>query len=275
MTPGMYDRDEDLIKKVRYFPPYVKNEDGVFLPDPDPNATWIERSLIEIDGKNIYAKDIYEKDPYSADRMQYPNSFYSYIEAAIISSSAKTLAQPTLLVQEGEKATVRSGESVITGVERNETSNGSVQFSNTREDAGLTVNLEVEKIDDNGFVTLRLDPIISVPQSAGLQEGVQIFNVLERSLNSGRVRLRDQQTLIITGVIQESDRQFATKWPLLGDLPLIGQMFRSSSSNRQKNELVIIVTPTVLNDDNGGAYGYGYKPGTAETTRLIGSGPDR
>ena len=164
---------------------------------------------------------------------------------------------------------------MITGIERNESSNGSIQFSNTREDAGLTVNLEVEKIDDNGFVTLRLDPIISVPQSAGLQEGVQIFNVLERSLNSGRVRLRDQQTLIITGVIQESDRQFATKWPLLGDLPLIGQMFRSSSSNRQKNELVIIVTPTVLDDDNGGAYGYGYKPGTREATRLIGSGPDR
>jgi len=275
MTPGMYDRDVDLVEKVRYFPPYVKNEDGVFVPDPDPNASWIERSLIEQDGENIYAKNIYEKEPYSADRMQYPDSFYSYIEAAVISSSAKTLAQPTLLVQEGEKAAVRSGESVITGVERSESANGSVQFSNTREDAGLTVNLEVEKIDDNGFVTLKLDPIISVPQSAGLQEGVQIFNVLERSLNSGRVRLRDQQTLIITGVIQESDRQFATKWPLLGDLPLIGQMFRSSSSNRQKNELVIIVTPTVLNDDNGGAYGYGYKPGTAETTRLIGSGPDR
>ena len=271
MTPGMYDRDVDLVPKERYFPdpPYVQLDDGTYVPNPNPNNL----EPVEIVDSN--GRLIYEEEPYSADRMQYPNSFYSYIESVVTSSSAKTLAQPTLLVQEGEKASVRSGESVITGVERNEASNGSVQFSNTRQDAGLTVNLEVEKIDDNGFVTLKLDPTISVPQSAGFQEGVQIFNVLERSLNSGRVRLRDQQTLIITGVIQESDREFATKWPLLGDLPLIGQLFRSSSSNRQKNELVIIVTPTVLDDDSGGAYGYGYEPGTSEATRLIGSGSDR
>ena len=295
MTPGMYDRDVELVEKKRFFPPYIEakqtvqtgvdKETGapiftevplydaqgrpVYWPDPNPLADLEEKALV--DPKT--GKKIYEKDPYySAKRMQYPNSFYSYIESVVISSSAKTLAQPTLLVQEGEKASVRSGESVITGVSKNEGSNGSTQFSNTREDAGLTVNLEVEKIDDNGFVTLKLDPTISVPVSAGQQEGVQIFNIVKRELNSGRIRLRDRQTLIITGVIQESDRQLATKWPLLGDLPLIGQLFRSSSSTRQKNELVIIVTPSILDDDNGGAYGYGYRPGTAEATRLIGSG---
>ena len=292
--PGMYDRDVDLVEKVRFMQPSVQaiqneitgvDDDGnpivkevpifddagrpVYWPHPDPNEPWIETALI--DPKT--GKKIYEKDPYSVDRMQYPkNSFYSYIESVIISSNAKTLAQPTLLVQEGQKALVRSGESVITGVNKNEGSNGSTQFSNTREDAGLTVNLEVEKIDDNGFITLKLDPTISVPISAGQQEGVQIFNIVKRELNSGRIRLRDRQTLILTGVIQESDRQLATKWPILGDLPLIGQLFRSSSSSRQKNELVIIVTPSVLDDGDGGVYGYGYRPGTTEATRLIGPG---
>ena len=206
--------------------------------------------------------------------MQYPrNSFYSYVESVIVSSNAKTLAQPTLLVQEGEKAVVRSGESVITGVEKT-VSDGLTQISNTREDAGLTVNIEVEKIDDNGFVTLKLDPTISVPIPADRQEGVQIFNINKRELNSGRIRLRDRQTLILTGVIQESDRQTANKWPILGDLPILGQLFRSSSSNRQKNELVIMVTPSVLDDDNGGVYGYGYRPGTTDTTKLMGSSSD-
>ena len=127
------------------------------------------------------------------------------------------MAQTTLLVQEGEKASVRSGESVITGVER-EVSGEFVQFSNTREDAGLTLNLEVEKVDDNGFVTMRLEPIISLPVSAGQQNGVQIFNIVKRELNSGSIRLRDRQTLILTGVIQESDRQIcaqvASPWRL-------------------------------------------------------------
>ena len=268
-VPGMYDRDVDLVEKVRFVPPFLEKVDEQgntsYVPHPNPNEPWVERAMIDDDGKTVY-----EKEPYSADRMQYPgNSFYSYIESVVVSSNAKTLAQPTLLVQEGEKALVRSGESVITGVSKSEGSNGSTQFSNTREDAGLAVSLEVEKIDDNGFVTLKLDPMISVPVSAGRQEGVQIFNIVKRELNSGRIRLRDRQTLILTGVIQESDRQLASKWPILGDLPLIGQLFRSSNSNRQKNELVIIVTPSILNDENGGAYGYGYRPGTKEATKLI------
>ena len=196
------------------------------------------------------------------------------MEAAVVSTNAKTLAQPTLLVQEGEKAVVRSGASVLTGVEKSVGETGT-QYSNTREDAGLTVEVEVEKIDDNGFVTLKLDPTISVPVAAGVQEGRSVFDINERSLKSGRIRLRDRQTLILTGVIQEDDRRLVNKWPILGDLPLIGQIFRRSASARQKNELVIIVTPSILDDDNGGVYGYGYKPGTNEVTQLIGSGADR
>ena len=272
-APGVYKRDGDLVEKVRFLPPTFEKEDQngdtIFVDHPDKNEPWVERTMIDEDGKIIY-----EKDPYAADRMQYPrNSFYSYVESVIVSSNAKTLAQPTLLVQEGEKAVVRSGESVITGVEKT-VSEGLTQISNTREDAGLTVNIEVEKIDDNGFVTLKLDPTISVPIPADRQEGVQIFNINKRELNSGRIRLRDRQTLILTGVIQESDRQTANKWPILGDLPILGQLFRSSSSNRQKNELVIMVTPSVLDDDNGGVYGYGYRPGTTDTTKLMGSSSD-
>ena len=212
-----------------------------------------------------------EYRPESDDNgFNYPsNSFYSYLEAAVVSSNAKTLAQPTLLVQEGEKAVVRSGTSVITGVEKTVGENGSESFSNTREDAGLTVEVEIEKIDDNGFVTLNLDPTISVPVSAGLQEGRPIFDINERSLKSGRIRLRDRQTLILTGVIQEDDRRLVRKWPILGDLPLIGQLFRRSASSRLKNELVIIVNPSILDDENGGMHGYGYRPETIETKRLI------
>ena len=270
VTPILDDNGNKIGEDVSY--PDLLDDQGrpVYIPDSNPNAAKQLVPRVDKNGRPIYVSP---RDP---GRFEYPdNSFYSYLESVIISSSTKLLAQPTLLVQEGETAVVRSGQSVITGVNKSEGANGSTSFSNTREDAGLTVSLEVEKIDDNGFVTLKLDPTISVPVSAGVQEGVAISDIIKRELNSGRIRLRDQQTLILTGVIQESDRQLATKWPLLGDLPLIGQLFRSSSSTRQKSELVIIVTPSILNDENGGAFGYGYKPGTPEATRLIGSGVDR
>ena len=239
----------------------------IYVRDTNPASTKVGVPRFDKKGRPIYVKD---KDP---NKFRYPNnSFYSYIESVVVSSNAKTLAQPTLLVQEGEKAAIRSGLSVITGVQKTESVNGSTSFSNTREDAGLTVDLAVEKVDDNGFITLNLDPTIAVPVSAGVQEGVPIFDINRRELKSGRIRLRDRQTLILTGVIQEDDRRLARKWPLLGDLPLIGQLFRSSTNSRQKNELVIIVTPSILDDDNGGTYGYGYRPGTTEATRLIGAG---
>ena len=88
-------------------------------------------------------------------------------------------------------------------------------------------------------------------------------------MKTGRVRLRDGQSLVLTGVITDSDREVAKKWPILGDLPLIGQMFRSSTSSREKNELVMIVTPRILHDQYGGSFGYGYQPGTSASRQVM------
>ena len=198
----------------------------------------------------------------------YPsNSFYGYLDSVIETSSAKTLAQPTLLVQEGQEAEVQTGTSVITSVSTTDTSSGSTQFEYQRENAGLNLKVQVSKIDDNGFISLSVNPEISVPISAGQTNGVDIFNISGRSLSSGSIRLRDRQTLVLTGVIQEQDTETARKWPLLSDMPLIGQFFRRSGSSRVKNELVILVTPAIVDDDAGGSYGYW--PDTSEGRDLL------
>ena len=197
------------------------------------------------------------------------DSFYGYLDSVIDSSSAKTLAQPTLLVQEGQEAEVQTGTSVITSVSTTDTSNGSTQFEYQRENAGLNLKVKVDRIDDNGFVSLSVSPQISVPISAGKNNGVDIFNISGRSLSSGAIRLRDRQTLVLTGVIQEQDTATAKKWPLLGDLPILGQFFRKSGFNRVKNELVILVTPAIVDDEVRGSYGYGYVPGTSESRDFL------
>ena len=260
---------------------YVTNADGetelvtklddlgrpIYVPTANPNAAPELVPIYDKNGRPVYVPG---RDP--AKYRQPDNSFYAYIESVIVSGAAKTLSQPTLLVQEGEKVMVEAGTSVITGVTKSVLENGNEEFVNTRENSGLTVNLDVLKIDDNGFVTINLKPEISVADLAGEQEGIPIFNINKRSLDSGNVRLRDGQSLILTGVIQESDNQEARKWPILGDIPILGQLFRSSSSSRSKDELVIIVTPTVIDDEQGGTYGYGYRPATPPSRQLLGSG---
>ena len=283
-TPGSYSAGEPLVESKSVRTPYaeaqqiVRGVDGsqtlvpkldanglpIYVVDPNPNAPDVLVEKYDQYGRPILVSG------QAKNEFSYPDSsFYSYLQAAIKSTSAKIIAEPTLLVQEGESAKVEAGQSFITGVDATEAANGSTQLSNTRETAGLILDVNVDKIDDNGFVSLELKPEISVPESAGEQQGVKIYNIESRKLNSGRIRLRDRQTLILTGVIQENDIEIASKWPLLGDLPLIGQLFRSNSSGRKKNELVIIVTPTILDDSNGGSYGYGYRAGTLDAQRLI------
>ena len=263
------DNGNVVIVETPFIDPVTKQR--VYVPDSNPNASAQLVPVYDELGRPVYVPN---SNPARGQKngFGYPtNSLDGYLEAAIDSSSAKTLASPTLLVQEGEEAQVETGTSVITGVSSTETANGSTQFENTREIAGLTLDLTVHKIDDNGFVTMNVNPSVSIPQPAGTQLGVPIFNITARSLNSGSIRLRDRQTLVLTGVIQDNDREIVRKWPILGDMPFIGQLFRSSDSQREKQELVILVTPSIIDDEVGGSYGYGYRPSTKEARQLMGS----
>jgi type IV pilus assembly protein PilQ len=136
--------------------------------------------------------------------------------------------------------------------------------------AGLTFGARISKIDDNGFVTFSMSPAITAALRQQVVPGCGPIDILAvRRLDTGSARVRDGQTLIMTGVISDADRQEVSKWPILGDVPIIGQFFRSSNNNRAKRELVIMVTPRIINDNEGGNFGYGYQPGTNDTRRFL------
>jgi len=206
---------------------------------------------------------------------QYPrNQFFDFVSAQIRGSSAKVLADPTLIVQESESSSVGVGRTYTTKVQSTATSTGVVSCDQDKETAGLEIDVSVARIDDNGFVTLKVNPTLSIP--AGLPSttscnGVNysIYDLAIRELKTGEFRVRDGQTLILTGVIQDDVKEEFSKWPVLGDLPLIGQLFRKTANTREKRELVVVVTPKVINDAQGGGYGYGYEPTTQEAKKLI------
>ena len=196
--------------------------------------------------------------------------------AAIQSDSAKILAQPTLLVGEGQASATKTGLEVFTNIirEKERDEDGNVideTFTYVKETAGLTLTVGVDKIDDNGFVSMSVVPRLGFPVPAGVTNGLQFFNIDARELVAKGIRLRDKQALIVGGVMSERHNERVDKWPILGDLPLIGSLFRSSSSTRIKEELVIVVTPYILNDDQNSVYGYGYAPATQHVKGVLGS----
>ncbi len=194
---------------------------------------------------------------------QYPRRFLSALQANILSSNAKILTDPTLVVQEGETANVNITEEVISNITSTSQSTAN-QTTRTvtavKDKAGLQLGVAVDRVDDNGFVSLRVNPIIrgvGVPQNLTTDGNTNQISLLsERSLQSGLIRLRDGQTLIVSGIIRDQERIEASKIPILGDLPIIGSLFRRTTKNNQRAEVIVLLTPQILDDSDRSNFGY-------------------
>jgi type IV pilus assembly protein PilQ len=197
---------------------------------------------------------------------EYPTRFLATLRAQVVSGNAKILTDPTLVIQEGETATVNLTNQVAqrVNVSFTDTPNGQRE---TREvevvDVGLILNVQVQRIDDNGFVTLVTNPTVSSPggNTIDLGQGQSFTPIQRRTVTSGRIRVRDGQTLILSGIIQDQDRTTVTKWPILGDLPLIGALFRNTTTENRRNEVIVLLTPNIMRDSEVSTFGYGYTPG--------------
>jgi type IV pilus assembly protein PilQ len=192
--------------------------------------------------------------------------FLSRLQAQVQSGNAKILTDPTLTVQEGQTAQVNLTQEVPAGTEiqyvtANQGGNAIPVQRVVVKDAGLTVVLRIERIDDNGFVTLSVAPTVSAPTQT-IDTGLGDVTLLnERSLTSGQIRLRDGQTLILSGIIQDSDRTAVSKIPILGDIPILGALFRSTTRNNQRQEVLVLLTPQIIDDsERSSSMGYNYTP---------------
>lgn len=92
--------------------------------------------------------------------------------------------------------------------------------------------------------------------------------VNRRRLETGKIRLRNGQTLILTGIIQETERTITIKTPILGDIPILNLLFRNRRKQNDRNEIVVLVTPQVLDDSDRSPYGFNYTPGS-EVQKLL------
>ncbi len=190
----------------------------------------------------------------SPTNYQIPTKFLSTLQAQIISGNGKILTDPTLVVQEGQKSTVNLTQDVFGGFKVNSVA-GTGATTSTREpiikQAGLSLEILVNRIDDNGYVSVGVSPTVSSIGSTVTTADGDIALLQSRTLNSGEIRLRDGQTLILSGIIQESDRTSVTKVPILGDIPILGALFRSTNKTNQRQEVVVLLTPQILNDNRG------------------------
>ena len=123
------------------------------------------------------------------------------------------------------------------------------------DDMGISIEL-TPFISPDGYVTLNLKPNYATMKEE--VTSVSISNpdlpitaavlLQRRNLELSNVRIKDGETLVLGGMIQEEEKKEVSKFPLLGDLPVIGGVFRNTHTTNTKSELVIMVTPHIIKD---------------------------
>lgn len=212
-----------------------------------------------------------------------PQTLFASLNFSVANNNAKIITDPSITVQEGETGTVSLTEGVATRSTVTAavlSSNGQVLTPATQtitvEDVGLALNIQIDRVDDNGFVNLSVSPSVTAPGELLVNRvdnnGIPVFvrSLSKRILNSGKIRMRDGQTLVLSGIIRDQDTLSVIKVPFLGDLPIIGALFRTETNNNIRSEIVIVVTPRVIDDSQNANWGYTYQPGP-ETQKVIDS----
>lgn len=175
----------------------------------------------------------------------------SYFLQAILEISkredlAKILAEPTLTTLSGQEAEFLSGGEFPIPVPQGGSSNTvTIEFK----EFGVGVKF-VPVVLDNGTINLKLNVSVSdvstnnnvLVETASTSSTFLIPSLTKRSASS-TVELADGQTIGIAGLISDNVREFVDKFPVLGDLPVLGALFRSQEFLHDKAELVIFVTP--------------------------------
>ena len=180
----------------------------------------------------------------------------------IENNKARVLANPKILITNGQESIIDLTEDYVekvtseflTAATSGGSSQGTVQRTYTiGEDKGIKIAL-TPFISPDGYVTMNIKPeyateagkVYSQSVTGESEIGATLLN--RRNLDLKNVRIKDGETLIIGGMIQETEQKTVAKIPVLGDLPLVGAAFRSSTTAKAKSELVIMITPKILND---------------------------
>ncbi len=156
------------------------------------------------------------------------------------------LANPRIRVKNKEKAKIHIGDRVPVITTTSAVAGGFVSQSVSYLDVGL--QLEVEPLvyleDDVGIkVGLEVSSITNTIQPPG--GGTLVYQIGTRK-TSTVLRLRDGETQILAGLISDEDRRNASRVPGLGDFPLLGRLFSSTSDTIVKTEIVLLITPRLM-----------------------------
>src|SRR6266849_1939259 len=170
--------------------------------------------------------------------------FFFQLQALVNEGKARVLSAPRVATLDGNKATIILGQQVpiFTSV----TVGGQLQTTETYQAVGVQLEA-TPRVNSDNVITLSLKPQVSslgAPQSSG---GQTAFIINTRSADT-QLSVQDGKTIVLGGLISRDERLTTIKVPVLGDIPILGEMFKNTSNTITESELIFLITPQIVKD---------------------------
>ncbi len=210
--------------------------------------------------------DVLDEDmqvDYHVNRYKGPITISYRVNYLIENGKGRVLANPKLIVTNGQESLIDLTSDYIESTEAQIMATGGIaggvqKTYNIEKDNGISVSM-TPFISPDGYVTLNITPKYATikeqvmdnyyDETSGTSTPIIAATLLQRrNLDLSNIRIKDGETLVLGGLIQETETKDIQKLPFLGDLPYIGSFFRNTTTNNEKTELVIMLTPRIIKD---------------------------
>lgn len=176
------------------------------------------------------------------DGKPYEWQYGATIEAMIADGKAEVLSRPNVVTLQGQEAVINIGGEVP--VPTVSTTNSTVTTSIDYRPAGIILRCR-PTVNEAGEITSRIHTEVSSPQYV---EEMNAYSFHRRSVDT-TVRLQDGETLVIGGLISSEEVRSMSKIPFLGDLPVLGQLFRNVRKSKNTSEVIIMLKAQIVDDN--------------------------
>ena len=183
-----------------------------------------------------------------ATTISFPN-LAAFIQAYQSDTDFRFLSTPQLLTLDNEEAEITVGSNIPYVTRQDTTTTSTTNYSSYEyKDVGVTLKV-TPQINKDGFIRMKLDQTVTKVDSktADVGSGVNILapTTLKRTAKT-TVTIKDGETVVIGGMIEDESTRGDYKVPLLGDIPILGWLFKTRSSSARRTNLFVFITPRII-----------------------------
>jgi len=187
---------------------------------------------------------------YTANPVKRNREFMYQINALLHNNKARMLANPTVVTTSDHETVIGITDEIVRSVTvTTGTGAAAPTYTINIGEAGIVLNI-MPRIGADGTINLRVRPLVSTVLGQEQAFGNIVTLLSKRELITQNTVLKDGETFVMGGLLQDTNTDLVSRTPGLASLPIVGALARNSTLRKHRTELVVVITPHILNDES-------------------------